>query len=210
VVSLANQDGYYWSVSDSGKLGKPVSDNLQAQGVPSPPSRAAFIWETKGKVGTYKLSLVQQIPWPERTAPRARFSFTVNIAKAGQGLNQRCGGFSNLSCAPGFECVTIQPPPWVASDLSGVCKVQGAPLGATCAGIQGTRCASGLVCLGNSGVVETGIADGVGTCTAFINCMAVPTCGAGEVEVTDKKVCLVGAKCVTYSVCGNSVVCTKK
>jgi hypothetical protein len=91
VVSLRNADGYSWYVKESGALGKAFTGLMTANDAPEP--RATFEWKTSGKVGTYKVSLAQ-VRLAAPTPPKATFSFTVNVTKAG-------GSIGDL---PGKEC----------------------------------------------------------------------------------------------------------
>jgi hypothetical protein len=125
VVSLPNSNGYYWQVKESGGLGTAERGTIAAQGDfnHTPPSSATFTWETRGKVGTYQVSLIQQLPLPELTAPKSVLSFTVKVSKTvgGQGLGKACGGFAGpaLGCADGLTCVANAG---AGADRSGVCK----------------------------------------------------------------------------------------
>jgi hypothetical protein len=79
-VSLENELGRSWRVQESGKLGAASAVGDQDWDAPS---RATFTWDTKGKTGSTKVTLIQVVPnVADHIGPSAEISFTVSVVPA--------------------------------------------------------------------------------------------------------------------------------
>jgi predicted secreted protein len=118
--------GYSWKLTSiSRALGQPVM-NYKVNGLQTGASGvASFTWKTQTTLdlsGSHKVALAYQ---RGNGDPAKTYAFTVNIVKPGsaivRGEGSMCGGFANLKCDTGLQCVFGKPPAGAAADMSGKC-----------------------------------------------------------------------------------------